>query len=542
IPQLTFDSGILRRAEKLIGLSQDAYRVPIEPGGIWHQAITETEATFFESYSEPIAEALPKALRRLAPRLASMLGVEQGIIARLTVGGEPYGALLFHGPGISEADVPAVTAFANQTSIALENALAELELRKHRDRLEEMVEQRTAELQRTNVDLEAEVAERKRTAAALRSLTARYQAILAAAPDIIVEVDNDKVYTWSNRAGFTFFGDDVAGKEASFYFEGEQDTYDVVRPLFEGSEDVIYVESWQRRQDGEKRLLAWWCRSLLNAEGEVTGALSTARDITGQRQAAEELREYSDRLEEMVEARTLELEEAQEQLLRHERLAVLGQLAGGVGHELRNPLGAIKNAAYFLEMAIDDPDPDIRQTLEILNREVAASDRIISSLLDYARPKTASRRKTDINEVVQEVLARSEVPKNVKVTTRLRKDLPVVLADRDHLGQVFGNIIRNAYQAMPEGGRLTVKTSQVPGTGSASGALAISFKDTGIGIYSVDLRRVFEPLFTTKAKGIGLGLALSKMLIEAHGGSIEVASQEGKGSTFTVTLPLSVSA
>jgi PAS domain S-box-containing protein len=117
----------------------------------------------------------------------------------------------------------------------------------------------------------------------------RQQIILSAIPDILMEVDANKVYTWANEAGLEFFGKDVIGKEASFYFEGEQDVYDRVAPLFYGSEEVIYIESWQRRQDGQKRLLAWWCRVLKDGEGNVTGALSSARDITERQQAEERL-------------------------------------------------------------------------------------------------------------------------------------------------------------------------------------------------------------------------------------------------------------
>ncbi|MBM4135884.1 MAG: PAS domain S-box protein [Nitrospira sp.] len=120
----------------------------------------------------------------------------------------------------------------------------------------------------------------KQSEEALRSLSLIYEAILASVPDIIMEVDNNKVYTWANKAGYEFFGNDVIGKEADFYFEGEQKTYSIVEPLFKGSEDVIYVESWQRRKDGEKRLLVWWCRVLKDSSGNVIGALSTARDIT----------------------------------------------------------------------------------------------------------------------------------------------------------------------------------------------------------------------------------------------------------------------
>ncbi len=121
---------------------------------------------------------------------------------------------------------------------------------------------------------------RERAEQALRVISARQEAILDAVHDIIMEVDANKVYTWANQAGLEFFGEDVIGKEAASYFEGEQNTYQIVQPLFNGNEDMLYVESWQRRKDGRKRLLAWWCRVLKNDQGKVTGALSSARDIT----------------------------------------------------------------------------------------------------------------------------------------------------------------------------------------------------------------------------------------------------------------------
>jgi PAS domain S-box-containing protein len=125
-----------------------------------------------------------------------------------------------------------------------------------------------------------DITERKKAEQALIQISTRQNAILAAAPDIIAEVNQDKIYTWLNRAGLEFFGDNAIGKEAASFFEGEQETYKSVQPIFEGGEDVLYIESWQRRKDGEKRLLAWWCRVLKDNDGSVTGALSTARDIT----------------------------------------------------------------------------------------------------------------------------------------------------------------------------------------------------------------------------------------------------------------------
>jgi PAS domain S-box-containing protein len=134
-----------------------------------------------------------------------------------------------------------------------------------------------------------DVTERKKAEEELRALDLRHEALLAAIPEIVMEVDQNKVYTWANSAGKEFFGGDVIGKGADFYFEGEQATYTTVQPLFRGSEDTIYVESWQRRKDGEKRLLAWWCRTLKDGHGNVTGALSSARDITEKRISDEQI-------------------------------------------------------------------------------------------------------------------------------------------------------------------------------------------------------------------------------------------------------------
>jgi PAS domain S-box-containing protein len=141
----------------------------------------------------------------------------------------------------------------------------------------------------------------------LGALSSRQEAILAAVPAIIMEVDNNKVYTWANSVGFEFFGEDVIGKEAAFYFEGEQDTYETVSPLFNGAEEIIYVESWQRRKDGEKRLLAWWCRMLVDENGHVKGVLSSAYDITERKRVEEALTVAHTRLERMSSSNVIGL-------------------------------------------------------------------------------------------------------------------------------------------------------------------------------------------------------------------------------------------
>ena len=244
------------------------------------------------------------------------------------------------------------------------------------------------------------------------------------------------------------------------------------------------------------------------------------------------VQEYSERLEEMVEERTRELREAQEQLVRRERMALLGQLAGGVGHELRNPLGVIKNVAYYLKMVLEDPAPKVQEMLEILDKEVETSESIISTLLDFARGKAPVRREVDINDVVRAALSRVTVPEDVEVVSHLDAGLPVLSVDPEQLSQVFGNIVLNAVQAMSEGGQLTITTGA-----ERPEWVAVSIADTGGGISAENREKLFEPLFTTKARGIGLGLALSRTLVEGHGGTIGVQIEEGRGSTFTVRLP-----
>jgi len=244
-------------------------------------------------------------------------------------------------------------------------------------------------------------------------------------------------------------------------------------------------------------------------------------------------RQKRKRLEEMIEERTKELQNAEEKLANKRKLSILGQLAGGVAHELRNPLGAIKNAAYFLNAALEEPEPEVKETLEILEKEVVRSEHIIRSLLGFASPKPPIRHKVNINAIIQTALSRTVLPENVEVVSQLDETLPNILADPDQLDQVLGNIILNAIQAMPEGGHLVVK-SEVP----SPEWVAVSIADTGAGIPEENLTEIFEPIFSTKARGIGLGLSLVKTLVEGHRGSIEVESEMGKGSTFTVRLPV----
>ena len=221
------------------------------------------------------------------------------------------------------------------------------------------------------------------------------------------------------------------------------------------------------------------------------------------------------------------LREAQEELVRKEKLALLGQLAGGVGHELRTPLGVIKNSVYYLNMILPH-DEKIRKHLGILDREVANSDRIVTELLDFARVKAPVREAASLVSIVRAALQQLSRPESVTVQLALAESMPAVLIDAHQVGQIVLNFLQNAVQAMPDGGRVTVSV------GEDRESVFAAVEDTGVGVPPENLAKIFQPLFTTKAKGIGLGLALARDLAEANGGRITVESTVGQGSRFAV--------
>jgi PAS domain S-box-containing protein len=304
------------------------------------------------------------------------------------------------------------------------------------------------------------------------------------------------------------------------------------------ADDQIVIETKSQRFIEEpivnlngQRWFATYKTPILDEKGQVLGTTGFALDITERREAEKVLKEYSARLEEMVEERTRELQDAQERLIRQEKLAFLGQLAGGVGHELRNPLGVITNAVYFLQLVLTEANEIVKEYLEIITSRVQEAEKIVSDLLNLSRNRVADRREITSQQLVEEVLARQPAPKGVTVTVELPTDLPPLFVDPQQIKQVLTNLISNAYQALPNGGEVTV-TAQTHSNG-----VSLSLADTGPGMPAEMIAKIFEPLFTTKAKGIGLGLAVSKNLVEINSGKIEVESVEGQGSIFSLILP-----
>lgn len=240
-----------------------------------------------------------------------------------------------------------------------------------------------------------------------------------------------------------------------------------------------------------------------------------------------------ERTRELNQALT-ELHDAQDALVRREKLAMLGQLASGVGHELRNPLGVMTNAVYYLEAVLSHAPPNVREYLEILRYQIALSERIVGDLLDFARIKTPQREDVQIAALVRAQLARAGTPDRVRIDEEIPRDLPAARVDPLQMGQVLLNLLTNAMQALSDtGGVLTVRARR---EGSQNVVLEVS--DTGAGVPLENVSKIFEPLFTTKARGIGLGLAVSRSLAIANDGSLTLESHANP-TTFRLTLPAS---
>jgi len=232
--------------------------------------------------------------------------------------------------------------------------------------------------------------------------------------------------------------------------------------------------------------------------------------------------------------RSRQLLQAQEELVRKEKLAVLGQVAGSVGHELRNPLGVMSNAVYFLQTVLSDADETTKEYLNIIKNEIADSERIVSDLLDSVRTKPPQPGIVGVQELIDQTLRKYSVPPSVTVRLEIPETLPPLRVDAMQIQQVLRNLISNGVEAMPDGGTLEIGAVE----SRLDGTVTVSVRDSGGGMAPEVLAKLFQPLFTTKARGIGLGLVVVKNLTEANGGMVAVQSEVGKGTTFTVTLPL----
>jgi PAS domain S-box-containing protein len=416
------------------------------------------------------------------------------------------------------------------------------------------LKKRSEELQISHEELKVANAELQTKEKALADEATRRRILIDQSRDGIVVLDeNGKVYEANQKfAEMLGYSSEEARQlyvfDWEFLFPREQ-VLEMVRTVDEAGD---HFETQHRRKDG----------STYNVDISTNGAIvegqklvfCVCRDITERKIMEKQLQEKNEELdaqneelkatEEELRASNDELQaahdkllETQEQLIRSEKLAAIGQLASGVGHELRNPLGAIKNAGFYIRRRVANTDlpntePRVIEFLDIIEEEVNSANKVITDLLGFSRVAKPTVAPANIAGIIEDALKYTPVPENVTLVKDINNNLPMAMVDGEQIKQVFLNIALNALQAMAEkGGRLEIRATD------KGKFVEVEFIDTGSGIPDSIKNKIFDPLFTTKAKGVGLGLSVCKTIIERHEGDIKVKSRVGKGTTFTLSLP-----
>lgn len=350
---------------------------------------------------------------------------------------------------------------------------------------------------------------------------------------LLAIIDRDYKITWANKKAEATT--DYANFEGRYCYEAFGNNSQKVcegcgvKRVYDNGENIVRRDYYNPVNNRWSELVT---TPIKDKDGKVIAALEIAIDINERKQLQNKLAGYSQKLEEIVQKRTGELKKTQAELVKSERLAAIGELAGMIGHDLRNPLTGIKNSAYFLKKkGYELPPEQNREMLDTIDKCVDYSNRIINDLLDYSREIHLILEKTSPKNILEESLKLINLPEKIQITNQLNES-PIMQVDPDKIKRVFINLIKNAVEAMPEGGKIIVNAREVKDN------IEIFFSDTGVGISDEALPKLFAPLFTTKAQGMGFGLAICKRIIEAHKGSIVVKSVKGQGTTFTLTLPL----
>jgi PAS domain S-box-containing protein len=396
--------------------------------------------------------------------------------------------------------------------------------------------------QRAVEDLSGAIVEslkRKHAEDAVAAKERFYRSLIEESSDVILVLTADGTVTYASpyiERAIGYKPEQITGK--AFVLVHPDDipaAREALRALIEEGEGPARKFEFRiRYADGSWHCIEAKGRNLLG-DPVVGGIVMNLRDVTERKQSEEKLARYSQHLEEIVQERTRKLDETK-------RLAAIGETALMVGHDLRNPLQAMTNSIFLIDTRFSstqlncDECPECRKLVgketAIVKEQMTYIDKVLSDLIDYSSTGGLELVTADLPGIVEEALSVVSIPDIIKVSVNIEESIPPLVVDRMAVRRVLSNLITNAVQAMPRGGQLTIRIF------SAEGAASINVEDTGEGIPKENMDKLFEPLFTTRAKGQGLGLVVCKKLVEAHGGSIAIESKVGKGTRVKVTIPL----
>ncbi len=389
---------------------------------------------------------------------------------------------------------------------------------------------------KTVVGVDQDVTERRQAEEALRKSEERFRLVAEAASVMVYEIDipTDHMKFISGVKQLAGYEPDEVGSttawvQTKIHPEDIQQLVDTwTKTKNDPNIDRYSLEYRILHKNGNYITVKDTAKAIKDNSGKTIQFIGGVRDITQRKQNREMLKQYSKHLEELVEERT-------KQLLKYERLAAIGQVAGMVGHDIRNPLQALISEVYLIQSDIQKL-PQTTETIDISESLVSIEDnityinKIVADLQDYSRQLNPEYQQVDLEDLIVEVIKSITVPRSIHLSFRVDTSKKVYV-DPTFTRRALTNLINNSIQAMPDGGALEIAGTQ------KNGAICLSVADTGKGIPEEVKDRLFTPLFTTKSKGQGLGLAVVKRLVEAQGGSICFESTLNKGTKFLITLP-----
>jgi PAS domain S-box-containing protein len=381
-----------------------------------------------------------------------------------------------------------------------------------------------------------DITERKQLEEKLHQSERKYRTLYETSIDGIVSVDMEGRITECNDAYAQMLGYSKDELKTTTYQhltpeKWHQKDEEITREqvMKRGHSELFEKEYF--RKDGSVFPISIRVWLIRDEKWNPAGMWGIVRDITRSKQLENELRSHSEHLERLVEERTRKLKDA-------ERMVAIGETAAMVGHDIRNPLQTIEGAVYIAKEEIRSVPSrtqeisNIEEMLNTIREETKYVDKIVSDLQDYARPLAPELEETHAQQLFDSILADNPVPQNIEVSMTIEQDSSTILVDPTMMKRILTNLVTNALQAMPDGGKLTITASK------KQDEVYITVQDTGQGILDENKAKIFQPLFSTKAKGQGLGLAVVKRLVEAHNGTIAFNTEVGKGTTFTVAIPL----
>ncbi len=303
----------------------------------------------------------------------------------------------------------------------------------------------------------------------------------------------------------------------------------IVSKVLQTGHSILFEREYKRK-DGSIFPASVRTWRLTDGKGKVVGVWSIVRDISEQKERQKNLEQQAGLLQNLIEERTKQLKES-------ERLAAIGQTAGMVGHDLRNPLQTITGELYLAKIDVQglsegEIKSNLQESLQTIEEQAVYMDKIVSDLQAFVRPIKIDKAPVNLKGIIDNVISLVTIPASISVKTQIDENFPQIKADPQLVKRVLINLVTNAVQAMPEGGTITVNSNANP-----EGHVSVVVEDTGIGIPEKVKPHIFTPLFTTKPRGQGFGLAVCKRVIEAHGGTIGFESQEGKGAKFIIQFP-----